>query len=109
MDLTPSQAAGYWGSVNGDANGITPMFLYDASFSKLRHVTFGYNFPRTVLGNTPFQNLTLSFVARNLAILSKNIDNIDPESGYNNGNSQGFDYFGFPATRTYGFNLKATF
>jgi hypothetical protein len=108
-DLTPSQAQSYWGSVNGDANGITPMFMYDASFVKLRHVTIGYNFPRTILGKTPLQNLTLSFVARNLLILYKNIDNIDPEAAYNNGNSQGFDYFGFPATRTYGFNLRATF
>jgi len=109
-DLLPNEAQSYWGNAGGsDADGIASMFMYDASFAKLRHVTLGYNFPRTMLGKTPFQNLSLSFVARNLAILYRNVDNIDPESGYTTSNSQGFDYFGMPATRTYGFNLRATF
>jgi TonB-linked SusC/RagA family outer membrane protein len=109
LTLNPDQAASYWSSVQGEADADTRMFLYDASFSKLRHVTLGYNFPRAILSKTPFQNLTLSFVARNLAIISKKVDNIDPEASYTNSNSQGLDYFGFPATRSYGFNLRATF
>jgi hypothetical protein len=107
--LTPVQAQAYWGSIQSDGNGITPMFLYDASFAKLRQVTFGYNFPRSFLNKTPFQNLALSVVGRNLAILHKNVENIDPESGYSNGNGQGLDYFGMPSTRSYGFNLRVTF
>ena len=83
--------------------------MYDASFAKLRQVTFGYTFPRAFLSKTPVQTLMLSFVGRNLAILYRNTDNIDPESSYSNGNSQGLDYFGMPPTRTYGFNLRATF
>lgn len=107
--LSPREAYDYWQSVGGEANAVTPMFLYDASFIKLRQLTLGYTFPRKLLEKTPLQNLTLSFVGRNLAILFKNIDNVDPESTYSNGNSQGFDYFGFPSTRSYGFNLRATF
>lgn len=109
LTLTPSQAQAYWSSVQGEANGVTDMFLYDASFAKLRQVTFGYNFPNSLLESTPFQNLSLSFVARNLAILYKNTDNIDPESSYQNGNGQGLDYFGMPKTRSYGFNLRVSF
>jgi TonB-linked SusC/RagA family outer membrane protein len=109
LTLNPQQAQVYWGSVQGEINGVTDMFLYDASFAKLRQVTFGYNFPRQLLDRTPFRNLNLSFVGRNLAILFKNVENIDPESSYANGNGQGLDYFGFPATRTYGFNLRAQF
>lgn len=109
LTLNPQQAQTYWSSVQGEINGVTDMFLYDASFVKLRQVTFGYNFPRPILDKTPFRNLTLSFVGRNLAILHKNVDNIDPESSYNNGNGQGLDYFGFPSTRSYGFNLRAQF
>jgi TonB-linked SusC/RagA family outer membrane protein len=109
LTLNPQQAQNYWGSVQGEINGVTDMFLYDASFAKLRQVTFGYNFPRQLLDKTPFRNLNLSFVGRNLAILFKNVENIDPESSYANGNGQGLDYFGFPATRTYGFNLRAQF
>ncbi|SKC17758.1 SusC/RagA family TonB-linked outer membrane protein [Dyadobacter psychrophilus] len=107
--LTPQEAYNYWGSVGGEADAVTTMYLYDASFVKLRQMTLGYSFPKKLLEKTPLQNLTLSFVGRNLAILFKNIDNVDPESTYSNGNSQGFDYFGFPSTRSYGFNLRATF
>lgn len=107
--LTPQEARQYWGSVQGEVNAVADMFLYDASFVKLRQLTFGYNFPSKLLAKTPFQSLNLSFVGRNLAILHKNTENIDPESSYTNSNSQGFDYFGFPATRTYGFNLKVGF
>ena len=107
--LTPQEAYNYWGSVGGEADAVTPMYLYDASFIKLRQLTLGYSIPRRFLEKTPFQTLSLSFVGRNLAILYKNIDNVDPESTYANGNSQGFDYFGFPSTRSYGFNLRVTF
>jgi hypothetical protein len=51
----------------------------------------------------------ISFVGRNLAILKKNTPNIDPESSYTSSNSQGLDYYGFPSTRTYGFNIRANF
>ena len=62
-----------------------------------------------MLDKMPFQSLSLSFVARNLAILYKNVDNIDPESSYQSGNGQGLDYFGMPKTRSYGFNLRVGF
>jgi hypothetical protein len=104
--LSPREAYDYWQSVGGEADAVV---LYDASFIKLRQLTLGYSFPKKLLEKTPLQNLSISFVGRNLAILFKNIDNVDPESTYTNSNSQGFDYFGFPSTRSYGFNLRATF
>ncbi len=109
LTLDPAEAQAYWQSVQGSANGVTDMFLYDASFAKLRQITFGYSFPRAMLSNTPFQSISLSFVGRNLAILYKNVDNIDPESAYANGNGQGLDYFGMPQTRSFGFNLRVGF
>jgi hypothetical protein len=104
--LTPGEAANYWGTLGDRA---AERFVYDASFIKLRQITLGYNLPRGLLNKTPLQNLMISFVARNLAILKKNTPNIDPESSYTSSNSQGLDYFGFPATRTYGINLRANF
>jgi hypothetical protein len=83
--------------------------VYDASFVKLRQLTFGYNLPGSLLAKTPMKTLSLSFVARNLAILFKNKPNIDPESTYTTSAGQGLDYFGLPAIRTFGFNLRATF
>jgi TonB-linked SusC/RagA family outer membrane protein len=109
MTLTPSQAQAYWQWSQSDTEGITDMYLYDASFAKLRQLTFGYNFPRQMLSKTPFNSLSLSLVGRNLLVLWKNIDNVDPESSYSNGNAQGLEYFAMPAVRSYGFNLQAGF
>ena len=104
--LTVEQASNYWGSV-GDRDEAH--FTYDATFVKLRQVTFGYDLPAKYLAKTPLKTLNLSFVGRNLACLFKNTPNIDPESSYSSSSSQGLDYFGLPSTRTYGFNLRATF
>ena len=109
-DLTPDEARIYWNGVGGEATAISEMFIYDASFIKLRQLTLGYTLPRTMLSKTPFQNITISFVGRNLALLYKDIDNVDPESNYSaNAGAQGLEYFGFPSTRTYGFNLTVGF
>jgi hypothetical protein len=104
--LTPGEARNYWAQLGSRA---AERFVYDASFIKLRQVTLGYTLPRKIFEGTPIRNVMLSFVARNLAILYKDVPNIDPESSYTSSNSQGLDYFGNPATRSYGVNLRATF
>ena len=104
--LSPGEANNYW---NQMGNRVQDHFIYDGSFAKLRQITFGYNFPRRLMEKTPFTNVSLSFVGRNLSILWKNIENVDPESGYSSGNGQGLDYFGMPQSRSYGFNLRASF
>lgn len=104
--LTPGEANNYWNQLGERAQ---ERFIYDASFIKLRQVTLDYTLPRKLFTKTPIQTLMVSFVARNLAILYKDADNIDPESSYTSSNNQGLDYFGFPATRTYGFNIRLIF
>ncbi|WP_373495829.1 SusC/RagA family TonB-linked outer membrane protein [Aquiflexum sp.] len=104
--LSAGEANNYW---NQMGNRVQDHFVYDGSFAKLRQIVFGYNFPRRILDKTPLTTLNLSFVGRNLSILWKNVENIDPESAYSSGNGQGLDYFGMPQTRTFGFNLRAGF
>jgi hypothetical protein len=104
--LTPGEAANYWSELG---NRAQERFIYDASFIKLRSITIGYSLPRQMLSKTPFQAVSFSLVARNLAILYKKTPNIDPESSYTSSNAQGMDYFGVPSTRTYGFNLRVSF
>jgi TonB-linked SusC/RagA family outer membrane protein len=107
VTLTPQQAANYWNNL-GDRNAAS--YIYDASFVKLRQFTLGYNLSPKLVGKTPFNAIGLSFVGRNLAILWKNIPNIDPESTYSfNGGAQGLEYFALPQTRSYGFNLNVSF
>lgn len=109
-DLTPREAYDYWIRVGGEATAISTMFLYDASFIKLRQLTLGYTLPRAWLTKTPIVSATISLVGRNLAILYKDIDNVDPESNYSaNAGAQALDYFGFPTTRSYGFNVNLSF
>ena len=105
--LTPGEANNYWSVQFGER--AQENFVYDASFIKLRQVTLGYTFPAKLFTKTPIRSLMVSFVGRNLAILHKNTPNIDPESSYQSGNNQGLDYFGMPPSRTYGFNVRATF
>jgi TonB-linked SusC/RagA family outer membrane protein len=104
--LAPGEARNHWIQ---KANRAQENFVYDASFVKLRQVVLGYNLPNKLWGKAPIRNVMVSVVARNLAILHKNVPNIDPESAYSSGNAQGLDYFGMPSSRTYGINLRASF
>jgi len=85
--------------------------VFDASYIKLREVSFGYSFPVKKLSKTPFKKLTLSFVGRNLAILMKNTPSgLDPESaGNSSGNIQGREYGQLPSIRNFGFKLLLNF
>ncbi|MBS1915271.1 MAG: SusC/RagA family TonB-linked outer membrane protein [Bacteroidetes bacterium] len=81
------------------------IFLHDGSFVKLRQVIVSYNIPVTKLKFAKLQGASLSFVARNLAILYRKTKNFDPEQSFTNSNSQGFESIGLPRTRSYGLNL----
>lgn len=109
-DLTPEEAQIYWSRVGGESTAISDMFIYDASFIKLRQLTLGYSFPKKFLEKTVIQSLSISLVGRNLWVIDKNIDNVDPESAYStNAGAQGLEYFALPSTRSYGFNFRIGF
>ncbi|MBN2485605.1 MAG: SusC/RagA family TonB-linked outer membrane protein [Bacteroidales bacterium] len=105
-NTTPVNPQDYW---NSFFNNSPEPFIYDASFVKLRELTLGYHLPANLLSKTPIRSASVSFVSRNLFILYKNTPNIDPESNYNNGNGQGFEYGSLPSRRSYGFNLNLKF
>lgn len=94
----------YWGRVAQ----ISENWIYDATFVKLREVTFGYNFPKSITDKLKLQNLSLSYVGRNLAILYSDNDNFDPETGFNTG-FQGVEFNSIPPTASNGFRLNVTF
>ena len=103
--LDPNDIQDYWSRVSG----ITEEFVYDATFVKLRQLTLSYRLPKSLIQKTPFTAASISFVGRNLGLLSNNVDNIDPEATYDNGNGQGLEWFGVPQTRTFGFDLNVSF
>lgn len=104
--LNEQETADYWGNLGSRAS---ENFVYDASFVKLRQVSLEYDLPAKLMAKTPLKNVAVSFVGRNLAILYRKTDNIDPESSYSSGNAQGIDQFAMPGTRSYGFNVRVTF
>ncbi len=83
------------------------IFLYDASFIKLRQIILGYTFPAKIFNNK-IQGLSLSAFARNVFTIMKHTPNIDPESNYSNG-PQGIEQAEVPYTRTFGLNLNVKF
>jgi TonB-linked SusC/RagA family outer membrane protein len=89
------------------ANNSSHRFVQDASFIKFRQLTLGYNFPAKLFNNK-ISGLNVSLVGRNLFILMKKTDNIDPESSYN-ATFPGLELGGVPPARTYGVNLSVKF
>jgi hypothetical protein len=65
--------------------------------------------PKSILKEGFIKSITLSLVARNVAILMKHTPNVDPESNYSSSNAQGLELAGYPNVRSYGFNLNFKF
>ena len=95
----------YWQNVYAS----TPEpFIYDASYIKLRELSFSYTFGKKYFKNFPITSISLSAFGRNLWLLWTRIPNIDPESSYNS-NKLGIEYCSLPARRNFGFGLNIKF
>lgn len=96
----PSTYYGNW------ANADQGLFLYDASFIKLRQIILGYDFPAKIFHNK-IHGMRLSVVTRNVLTLMKHTPNIDPETNYSASiYSQGLESASVPYSRTIGLNLN---
>ncbi|GAB3645748.1 SusC/RagA family TonB-linked outer membrane protein [Echinicola sediminis] len=90
------------------AQNITKTSVVDGDFVKLRQLTLGYSLPERWFASTPvLKGLDVSLVARNLAILMRHAENIDPEASFgSNINYTGIEGTSLPSTRSFGFNLN---
>ena len=103
---TPVQQ--YWEHLR--TQGIVEPVIYDGGYWKLRQITLGYDFTRFMPTKWPVKGLKLDFVANNVLIIKKWIDNIDPETvGYGSDNMVGLESPGVPSTRSLGVNLNIKF
>lgn len=87
---------------------ITAADVYDASFVKLRELTLSYELPQSLFKKA-IRGISVGVYGRNLAILHKNVPNIDPEAGLSSGNVQGFEGGQLPTARIFGINLNFRF
>jgi len=103
---TPVQT--YWEHLRSQA--IIEPVVYNAGYWKLRQITLGYDFTKYLPSKWPVKGVKLSFVANNVLILKKWVDNIDPETfGYSSDNLVGMESTGLPSTRGLGLNLNVKF
>lgn len=85
---------------------IAPV-VYNGGYWKLRQVSLGYDLTRHIPARWPIKGMKLDFVANNVLILKKWVDNIDPETfGFGSDNQIGLESPGLPTTRSLGVNLN---
>jgi len=88
-------------------NSICSGSVFDASYVKLREVRVGYTFKK--LGKLPINDLTISVVGRNLALLYSVVPHVDPETSFNLSNAQGLEFGQLPSAKSLGFNIGVKF
>lgn len=109
-NATEIDAQLYYQSIGGRQYAVAEEFVYDASFVRLKEISFGYSFPSRILKKTPIANLRVSFVGRNLAYLLKHTPGTSPEGGYDTSMfSQALDFSSLPYSRTFGFSINLGF
>ena len=97
---------GHGGNFGG---GPTAAAIEDASWVRLREVSLSYALNKSVLANTFFNGVEVYVSGKNLW-LETPYQGIDPETSLTQArNSQGFDYFNNPGTKSYTFGVKLTF
>ena len=114
-DTVPAGGAGYTGYFynyygNGFNRDNIEAATYDATYFKLREVSFGYSLPNNLISDLGIQSASLSVIGRNLFLVSE-VPSIDPET-YSIRNGifvNGFESTSIPTQRSVGLNLNLTF
>ena len=86
-------------------------WLYKSDFIKLREINLSYSLPSKIVSKLKLKGADVSLFGRNLAILYKQIPNIDPEASSNSSDitSQGTEFAVIPTSRNIGFSIKLSF
>jgi len=82
-------------------------FFEDASFVRLRSLTFGYMLSSRLSKSIGFEKLRIYFTGSNLLLFTK-YRGADPESNIGRDNVQGYDYGTPPQPRTIQFGINAS-
>lgn len=88
-------------------NGPTTFSVFDATFVKLREVTFGYQIP--LKNKNLVKSLAVGVYGRNLWNIYSKSPLIDPEITSSGGNVQGIEGGNIPLPVSYGFNVNIKF
>lgn len=83
-------------------------WVQDASYLRLRNLTLGYNFNQHMIDKLKMKGLRLYVTGSNLFTIT-NYVGYDPETSSESGLSQGGDYLGYPAARSFIIGANITF
>ncbi|MEO6548139.1 MAG: SusC/RagA family TonB-linked outer membrane protein [Ferruginibacter sp.] len=107
-NATVSPVQTYWEHLRSQQ--IIEPVIYDGGYWKLRQISLGYDFTKFIPMKWPVKGVRLDFVANNVLIIKKWVDNIDPESfGYASDSQAGLESPSLPTTRGLGLNLNIKF
>lgn len=109
-DITNFPRAVYGDNVSYGNTIPLDINVFKADFVKLRNLSLGYTFPKSILGKAKLNNLRVFVAGQNLAIIT-NYPGPDPEVSSNGSNAagQGSDRNSGPNARTYTMGLSVGF
>jgi len=93
----------------GNVASLSSRYLEDASFIRLKHISFGYNLPSKTAQKIGFAKLRAYVQASNIFTIT-NYGGLDPEVSATGGNQNtaGYDWATTPQPRTYQFGVQVT-
>lgn len=100
----------FWGQFGN--NTVSEGAVFDASYVKLREVVLNYALPSNMFRNNRFiKGLSFGVEGRNLWLIHSKVPHIDPEVNLFGSASvgEGVEFYNMPSTRSFGFNVRATF
>lgn len=112
MNESKITAQQYWSAVTGTTGnlGIGEANIYSATNVRLRNVALNYTFSKSMLKNTPFQQVKLGVSCNNVLMFKSHLNGVDPESVFaTSTNATGFENGGSPTSRSYLFNVTLGF
>jgi len=105
----PTNLASYYAGFRN--NQIGDPFIFKSDFIKLRTIALTYDMSGILRDQNSFvKKLTLSAAIRNVAILYKDIPNLDPEAFASSGDTRvGYEQTTLPTTRDFTFTVNVKF
>jgi TonB-linked SusC/RagA family outer membrane protein len=97
------EAQSYWRLLAG----LNEEFVFDATYVKLRELRLGFQVPAAWTNRLGVAAAEFGLIGRNLALWT-DVPHVDPETAFNSGNVQGFEYSQQPTARSFGFSLVLT-
>lgn len=100
---TAKYPAVHWGLHPNNKNEHSSLFVYDASYVRLKNIEIGYSLPQKWLSKVNIQSVRLFIQAQNLLTID-NLNDVDMDPEVKNG-----DGAWFPIQRVYNFGATITF